>query len=113
MVDGLAVDHRSGAARIVGDHAADRGPARRRHIGREAEVVRLERGVQLVEHDAGLHACGACLGIDGQDAVEILRGIEHQAGADRLARLRGAAPARRQRHAVAPGHGDRPHHVLR
>ena len=52
VIDGLAVEHRPGAARVVGHHAADGGAAGRRHIGSEPQVVRAQRRVQLVEHHA-------------------------------------------------------------
>ena len=113
VIDGLAVDDRAGAARVVRDHPADGGAAGRRHVGREAEVMWLERGVEVVEHHAGLHAGGARLRIDREDAVEVLRGVEHQPGADRLAGLRGAAAARRQRNAVAGRHRHRLHDIVR
>ena len=112
VIDGLAVEHRAGAARVVGHHAADGGAARRRHVGREAQVVRAQRRVQLVEHHAGLDARPSLVGIDLEDAIQVLRGVEHEAGADRLAGLRRAAASRRDRHAVPRGDLDGAHHRL-
>ena len=64
VIDGLAVEHRAGAARVVGHHAADGGAARRAHVGREAQAVRLELVVQLVEDDPRLDPRRPRLGID-------------------------------------------------
>ena len=50
------------------------------------------------------------VGIDLENPVEMLRGVEHQAGADRLPGLRRAAASRRDRHAVSRGDPDRAHH---
>ena len=122
VIDGLAVEHRAGAARVVGHHAADGGAARRAHVRREAQAVRLELVVQFVEDDPRLDPRGPRVGIDRQDAVEVLRGVEHQPGADRLPGLRRAAAARGDRHAVPGGDGDgggdvvagpRQHHAAR
>ena len=95
VIDRLAVEHRARAARVVGHHAADGGAARGRDIGGEAQAVRLELGVQLVEHDAGLDPRPALGDVHLEDPVEVLGGVEHEAGADRLPGLRRAAAARR------------------
>ena len=112
MIDGLAVQHRSRAARVVRDHAADGRAARGGDVGREAQAVRLQLRVQLVEHDARLDARPALGDVHLEDAVEVLRGVDDEAGADRLAGLRRAAAARRDRDAVAAGDLDRPDDVL-
>ena len=103
VVDRLAVQHGSRAARVVGHHAADGGAARRRHVRSEAKVVRLERGVQFIEHDAGLDAGPSLVRIHLDETIQVLRGIEHEAGANRLAGLRRAAASRRDRDAVPGG----------
>ena len=100
VVDRLAVEHRARAARIVGHHAADRGAAGGRDVGREPEAVRLELRVQLVEHDARLDARPALLDVQLQNAIEILRGVDDDPGADGLAGLRRAAATHRQRTAM-------------
>ncbi len=97
MVDRLAVVHRSRAARVVRHHAADRGAVGGRNVGSEPETVRPERRVQLVKHDARLHASPAFGHVHFQHVVEVLGRVHLKAGADRLARLRGASPAHRQR----------------
>ena len=97
MVDRLAVVHRSRAARVVRHHAAERGAVGGRDVGSEPEPVGPERGVQLVQHDARLHARPAFGDVHFQHAIEVLGRVHLKAGADRLARLRGAAPTHRQR----------------
>ena len=64
VVDRLAVPDRTRAGRVVADHAADVRAAAGGHVGPELQSVLRGRGIELVEHDAGLHARGARLGID-------------------------------------------------
>ena len=59
----------------------------------------LQQAVEPVEHEAGLDPDRALLRVQLEHAVQILGEIDHQAGADRLAGLRGAAAARHDRHA--------------
>ena len=60
------------------------------------QPVRLQCQVQLVQDAAGTETDPALGDVDFQNLVEVLGAIEDQAGADRLAGLRGAAAARRQ-----------------
>ena len=113
VIDGLAEQHRAGAARVVGHHAAHGGAARRRHIGREPQLMRPQRRVELVEHHPGLDPRPALVRIDLENAIQVLRRVEHQSGADRLPGLRRAAAARGDRHAVAGGDLDGADHRLR
>ena len=69
-------------------------------------VVWPEHRVQIVEHHARFDPRPSLVRIDLDDAVRVLRRVEHQAGADRLAGLRRAAAARRDRHAVFRGNRD-------
>ena len=62
------------------------------HIDRKPKPVRFELAVQLVEHDARLDDRAAVFRIEMEDAVEVLRHIEDDAGIHRLPRL-GRAPA--------------------
>src|SRR5688572_19866903 len=97
MFDRLAVHPRSGAERVVGHHAADGCAAGRRDVGGEPDIVRPQRRVQLVEHDARLDPRPPLGGVHLEDAIEILRRVGNQAGANRLPGLRRAAAAHRQR----------------
>src|SRR5262249_31038200 len=56
--------------------------------------MRLQRAVELVEHDAGLHDAPSPREIDVDDAGEIFRTVEHQRFVYRLAGLRSASAAR-------------------
>jgi hypothetical protein len=40
--------------------------------------VRLQDAVELVEHNARLHYAAAVLRVDLEDAVQVLRRVEHQ-----------------------------------
>ena len=97
MIDRFAVQDGSRAAGVVGHHAADRGAAGGRDIGRETQAVRLQMRVQFIQHDARLDAHPALGGIQFQNAVVIFRGVDLKAFADRLAGLRSASSAHRQR----------------
>ena len=112
VVDRLAVQHRARAARVVADHAADGGPVGGRDVGGEAQPVRREMRVQLVEHDAGLDARPPLGRVDLQHPVEEPGGIELQPRADGLTRLRSAAPAGGDRHPVPAGDLDGAQHVV-
>ena len=112
VIDGLAVQHRARPARVVADHAADGGPVGGRDVGGEAQPVRREVRVQLVEDDAGLDARPPLLGVHLEHAVEEPRRVELQPLADGLARLRGAAAARGDRHPVPARDLDGAQHVV-
>jgi hypothetical protein len=107
VIDRLAVQHGAGAARVVGHHAADRGPIGRGDVWCEPEAVRAQRDVELVEHDARFDARPPFGGVDLEQAVEVLRRVDLQAGANRLSRLRCPAAAHRHRAAelTADPHG--------
>ena len=100
VIDRLAVEHRPRAARVVRDHAADRGTAGGGNIRSEAQAVGAQWRVQLVEHDARLDPGPSFRDVQLEHVVEILRRIELQSRADRLSRLRRAAASRRDRHSV-------------
>ena len=100
VIDRLAVEHGAGSARVVSHHAANRGAAGRRHIGREAKVERAQLRVQVVKHHAGFHARPPLVGVDLEDPVQVLRRIEHQSRANGLTGLRGAAASGRDRHTM-------------
>ena len=72
VVDRLSVHHRARAARVVADHAANRGSAGRRDIGGEPEPMRSEFCVQLVEHDAWLDPRPPLFDVDLEQPIEML-----------------------------------------
>ncbi len=76
-VGGHAVEDGVGAGRVVGDDAADGGAVGRRRIRPEHEAVVLETLVEEVEVDAGLNGDGLGLGVDLQDAIEVLAGVNY------------------------------------
>ncbi len=101
VVDRLAVEHRAGAARVVGHHAADGGAAGGRDVGREAQSVRLELGVQFVEDDTRFDDGPALGDVEVEDAIAVLRGVNLQPLSDGLPGLRRPSASHRQRAAVA------------
>ena len=82
------------------------------HRARSAGRCGRSMRVQVVEHDAGFDPRPALVGVDLEHPVQVLRGVEHEPGADRLAGLRGAAAARRDRDAVLGGDRDGADHRL-
>ncbi len=112
VIDGLAVKHRPRAARVVGNHAAERGAAGGGNVRGKAQAVGPKTRVQLVEHDARLDPCPALVPVDLEDAVQIFRGIEDETGTDGLPGLRRAATSRGNGHTVPRGNLHRPHHIV-
>ena len=102
----MPYQHRPCAGGIVGHHPAERGAAGRGDVGRKPQVVRFELGVQLVEHDARLDACGAPLDVNLQQPVDVLGRVEHDAAANGLAGLRRSAAPQRQRTAKLVAQAD-------
>ncbi len=93
VVAHLAVAQRAGAAGIVARHAADGAAARRRGLHGEEPAIGAQPRVEPFQHVARLDRDGAGLRVVGADAVEVARAVEDEARSDRLAVLRGAAPA--------------------
>ena len=112
VIDGLSVEHRARAGRVVRHHAADGGAAGRRDVGREAEPVLAKRRVQLVQHDTGLDPCPAPGRIHFEHAVEVLRRVDDDAAADGLTGLRRTAASHRQGAAVLRADRHGPHDVV-
>ena len=102
-----AVAQRAAAAGIVPRHAADGRARRGGDVDRKPQPVRLERAVQIVEHDAGLDHAAPARNIELENAREALRAIDHQRLVHRLPGLRRAAAARQYRDAFGPRHRDR------
>ena len=93
VVDHVAVADGAAAAGIVAGHAAKRALRRGRHVDRIPEAVRPEPGVELVEDDAGLDRHLGAVLVEAHDLAQMLRDIDDQRLAHRLAALRGAGTA--------------------
>ncbi len=106
VVHHVAVADRTGAARVVAGHAAQRRLRTGGDIHRVPESRRPQMCIQVIEHDAGLHPCGARLGVDLDDAIQMARRVDDECGTDRLTALRRAATARQHRHPGFGGNGD-------
>ncbi len=107
VVGGAAVAQRPRAAGVVADRAADAGPGVRGGVGAEPQpVLRGGRG-DVIQDRARFGGRGASLGVDGQHPVEVAGEVQHDAGADRVARDGGAAAPAGDRHLVLSRHGQR------
>ena len=98
VVVGFAGQDRVDAAGVVSDHSPERAARVGRRVRSEREPVPLGRVAQVVQHGSGLDASGAAGGVDLQDPVEVLRGVEndgHVAALPGEARPRAAAQDRR------------------
>jgi hypothetical protein len=82
-----------GAAGVVADHSAQRAAVVRGWIGRQRKPVRGGRVAQLIADDAGLHAGKPVLGIEFDDAVEVLGEVDEHTSVDALPGQPGAAAA--------------------
>src|SRR5437588_12956478 len=51
MIGSRAVDWNARTGRIVCDHTADGGARAGRDVGAETKSVRIEKSIQLIEHD--------------------------------------------------------------
>ena len=104
VVDGEAVLEAVGAARVLGDVAADRAHLLARGIGRVVVAVRGD-GLRHVEvGDTGLDDHAAAIEVDLEDAAHA-RDRDHDAAGDgqRTAREPRARAARDERHALRHG----------
>ena len=86
--------------------AVETSGAKRRPCG-------LQRGVQLVEHDARLDAGPRAVDVQLEHRLQIPRRVDDEAGADGLAGLRRAAAAQRDRTRAARQIGRATHIVAR
>ena len=94
VVRGRAVNRDARAGRIVRDHAADGGARAGGDVRAETKSVRLEKGVELIEDNAGAGADGARFEIQIGDLAVVAREFDDQSVADRAAGQTGARAAR-------------------
>ena len=98
LVAGDAVLHRAHPARVRRDVAAERGAVLAR-AHRVDETERRQRGVELIEADAGLDDGDVVVGVDLDDLVHALEREHDAVGARRAgAGQSGARAPRRDRH---------------
>ena len=103
VVHHVAVGDAAAAAGVVAGHAAQRGLGAGRHIDRVPQAVRLEVGIEMVEHDAGFDLDRHRLEVQIEHRTQVLAGVDHQRRAGGLPTLRAAAAARQQRHFQVTG----------
>ena len=95
---GGPVRHRVRAAGVVADHPADGAPRVRGRIGPEPQPVTSGRPLQLVQDHPRLHGGDARGRVDADHLIEVPAHVEHDAGADRVARYRRAPAPDGHRH---------------
>ena len=92
-----AIHRRVRAARIVGDHPAERRPRARRHVRPKAKAVGPQEVVQVIQHHSRSHAHRAPLHIQVCDLALVAREIHDQPVPE--------GPARQPRAGTARGDG--------
>ena len=96
-----AVADRARAAGVVAGHAADGGAAGGRHVDREPQARGPRAGGSARRARCPARRCRCARSASSVDEpVQVLAEVDDQRAAHRLARLRGAAAARQQRHAL-------------
>ena len=86
LVDGLAVDDRVRATRVIAHRATDVGSRRRAWIGGEVLAGVRDLAVQFVDSDARLSVDPSFFTIDLDDIVHVLREIHHYPSVNGLPR---------------------------
>ena len=112
VVRGTSVAQRPRAAGVVADRAADGRARVRGRVGAEAEAVRRGRRGDRVQNGPGFHHRDLFLGVDAHHPVEVPRQVEHDAGAQRVARDRGATAAGHDGHAEFSADRKRGHDLV-
>ncbi|CAI4170767.1 hypothetical protein CCOS2040_18555 [Streptomyces albidoflavus] len=112
VVGGRPPGDRVGAAGVVADHPAEGAAAVRGGVGAEGEAVRGGGVAEPVEDQAGLDAGGACLGVEGEQAVHMPGEVEDDAGAGGLPGDGGARAPGDHGHAVLPADREGGGHVV-
>ena len=103
VVGGAAVSQGPRAAGVVADRAADGRPRVRGGVRAEPEPVTGRGRGDVVQDRAGLDDRGARLRVHREDPVHVPGEVQHDAGADGVARDGGAAAAAGERHPGPPG----------
>ena len=85
MIGGCAVNRDARARGIVRDHSAKRRARARRDIRTETETVRLQKRVELIEHDTRADTHRSFFQIEIEDLSIVAREIDDQSFADRTA----------------------------
>ncbi len=112
LVRRLAPAHRVGSARVVADHAAERAAAVRGRVGAEGEPVHGGGLAEAIQDEAGLDDRAACGRIKVDQRIDVLRQVEDDAAADRVAGHARAAASRGERHVELATDPDRRYDIL-
>lgn len=104
IVHHVSVADGARTARIVSGHAPDGGLRAGRDIDRIPQPVRTQERIEMVEHDSGLDRNGHPVRIEGDDLVEMPRGVDDDGLADGLAALARSRAAGENRRMMRPRH---------
>ena len=102
VVQGLAVNHRVGAAGVVADAPAHAGPVSRGGVGGVLQAVGEQVAVQLVKNNPRLHPHPLFLLVDLHHLVQVLAEVHHDGMVHRLSRQAGASGPGQYRHPRCP-----------
>jgi hypothetical protein len=112
VVHHVAVAQRARAAAVVGGHAADRRPVRRRRVNREKQPILAQQPIEAVEHHPRLDPRPPPFDIDRDHTVEMFTAVDDQRSCHRLPALRGTRTARQHRHPLFTRNRDRRRRIL-
>ena len=112
VVDGLAGEQRVRAARVVADHPAEAAAAVCRRVRPECQLVSLGPCPERVQDHAGLDAGNTLLEVHLENAVHVLREVEHDCDVAALTGQACAGAAGEYRRFERSADGDRGAHVV-
>ena len=107
VVDGLAGEQRVRAARVVADHPAEAAAAVCRRVRAECQLVALCSCSKRIQDHAGLDAGNTLLDIHLENAIHVLREVEHDCDVAALTGQARAGAAGEYRRLERSAHGDR------
>ena len=112
MVQGLAVDHRVGAAGVVANASADAGTVGCGGIGGVLQTVDRQLPVELVQDDSRLDPDPHFLGVDFDNLVQILAEVDDDGMVHGLPGQAGASGAGQDWNVVLLGYFHHCQHVV-
>ena len=112
VVEGLAVNHRVGAASVIADAAANASPVRGGRIRSILQVILSKVAVELVQDNAGLHPRPLLLPINLHYLIQVFAKIHNDCMIDRLPGQAGTTGSGQHRHSIVPGDLGYRQHIL-
>ena len=112
VVHHIAVAQRTRTTAVVASHTAKRRAITGGHVDRVKQAMGFQKTIELIQHQPGFYPNGPPGRIEISDLIEILGGVHHQRGTDRLTDLRGASSTRQHRNTGIFGDLQRAQNVL-